>query len=30
MDVVNKIGKTPTRNDRPNTPVQMIKVTVEE
>ncbi|HTV20672.1 MAG TPA: peptidylprolyl isomerase [Polyangiaceae bacterium] len=30
MDVVNKIGKTPTRNDRPTTPVQMIKVTVEE
>src|ERR1043165_3684211 len=30
MDVVNKIGKTPTRNDRPTTPVQMIKITVEE
>ncbi|HEU4579980.1 MAG TPA: peptidylprolyl isomerase [Polyangiaceae bacterium] len=31
MDVVNKIGKTPTNSsDRPVTPVQMIKVTVEE
>jgi cyclophilin family peptidyl-prolyl cis-trans isomerase len=30
MDVVNKIGKTPTRNDRPVTPVKMIKITVEE
>jgi len=30
MDVVSKIGKTPTRSDRPVTPVQMIKITVEE
>jgi cyclophilin family peptidyl-prolyl cis-trans isomerase len=31
MDVVNKIGKTPTNSsDRPVTPVQMIKVTVSE
>jgi cyclophilin family peptidyl-prolyl cis-trans isomerase len=31
MDVVNKIGKTPTSSgDRPTTPVQMIKVTVSE
>ena len=31
MDVVNKIGKTPTNSsDRPTTPVQMIKVTVQE
>jgi cyclophilin family peptidyl-prolyl cis-trans isomerase len=31
MDVVNKIGKTPTNSsDRPVTPVQMIKVTVQE
>jgi cyclophilin family peptidyl-prolyl cis-trans isomerase len=31
MDVVNKIGKTPTNSsDRPVTPVKMIKVTVEE
>ena len=30
MDVVNKIGKTPTSSDRPTTPVQMIKVTVQE
>jgi cyclophilin family peptidyl-prolyl cis-trans isomerase len=30
MDVVNKIGKTQTRNDRPVTPVKMIKVTIEE
>ena len=31
MDVVNKIGKTPTNSsDRPATPVQMIKVTVQE
>jgi cyclophilin family peptidyl-prolyl cis-trans isomerase len=31
MDVVNKIGKTPTNSsDRPVTPVQMIKITVNE
>jgi cyclophilin family peptidyl-prolyl cis-trans isomerase len=31
MDVVNKIGKTPTSSgDRPATPVKMIKVTVSE
>jgi cyclophilin family peptidyl-prolyl cis-trans isomerase len=31
MDVVNKIGKTPTSSgDRPTTPVKMIKVTVVE
>jgi cyclophilin family peptidyl-prolyl cis-trans isomerase len=30
MDVVHKIESTPTRNDRPNTPVKMIKVTVHE
>jgi cyclophilin family peptidyl-prolyl cis-trans isomerase len=31
MDVVNKIGKTPTSSsDRPVTPVKMIKITVEE
>jgi cyclophilin family peptidyl-prolyl cis-trans isomerase len=31
MDVVNKIGKTPTNSsDRPVTPVKMVKVTVEE
>lgn len=31
MDVVTKIGKTPTDgDDRPRTPVQMIKVTVNE
>jgi cyclophilin family peptidyl-prolyl cis-trans isomerase len=30
MDVVNKIGKTPTRpDDRPVTPVKMVKITVE-
>jgi cyclophilin family peptidyl-prolyl cis-trans isomerase len=31
MDVINKIGKTPTASgDRPVTPVQMIKITVED
>ena len=30
QDVVTKIGKTPTRNDRPITPVKMIKITVKE
>jgi cyclophilin family peptidyl-prolyl cis-trans isomerase len=31
MDVVNKIGKTPTASgDRPVTPVKMIKITVQE
>jgi cyclophilin family peptidyl-prolyl cis-trans isomerase len=30
MDVVQKIEGTPTRQDRPNTPVKMIKVTVKE
>jgi cyclophilin family peptidyl-prolyl cis-trans isomerase len=31
MDVINKIGKTPTASgDRPATPVQMIKITVED
>lgn len=30
MDVVHKIEKTPTRSDRPITPVKMIKVTVHE
>jgi cyclophilin family peptidyl-prolyl cis-trans isomerase len=31
MDVVNKIGKTPTGSgDRPVTPVKMIKITVQE
>jgi cyclophilin family peptidyl-prolyl cis-trans isomerase len=31
MDVVNKIGKTPTASgDRPVTPVQMVKITVQE
>jgi len=31
MDVVNKIGKTPVASgDRPVTPVQMIKITVQE
>ncbi len=30
MDVVNKISTTPTKQDRPVTPVQMIKVTVQE
>ncbi len=30
MDVVNKIGKTPTRSDRPVTPVQMKKITVND
>ena len=31
MDVVNKIGKTPTNSsDRPVTPVKMVKVTVQE
>ena len=29
-DVVSKIGKTQTKNDRPVTPVKMIKVTVKE
>ena len=29
MDVVNKIGKTPTRSDRPITPVQMKKITIQ-
>ncbi len=29
MDVVQKIEKTPTRDDRPNTPVKMIKITVQ-
>ncbi|MBL8721948.1 MAG: peptidylprolyl isomerase [Myxococcales bacterium] len=29
MDVVQKIEKTPTRDDRPNPPVQMKKVTVQ-
>ncbi len=28
MDVVHQIENTPTTNDRPNTPVQMIKVTI--
>jgi cyclophilin family peptidyl-prolyl cis-trans isomerase len=30
MDIVNKIGKTATKSDRPTTPVKMIKVTVKE
>jgi cyclophilin family peptidyl-prolyl cis-trans isomerase len=31
MDVVNKIGKSPTNaQDRPTTPVKMIKVTIQE
>lgn len=31
MDVVHKIEQTPTgRNDRPSTPVQMVKITVED
>lgn len=30
MDVVQKIEGTPTRNDRPTTPVKMIKVTINE
>jgi cyclophilin family peptidyl-prolyl cis-trans isomerase len=30
MDVVNQIERTPTRNDRPITPVKMIKITVHE
>ena len=30
LDVITKIGKTPTRNDRPITPVKMIKITVKE
>ena len=30
MDVVTKIEQTPTRNDRPTTPVKMIKITVHE
>ncbi len=29
MDVVQKIGKTPTRDDRPNPPIQMKKITVQ-
>ena len=29
-DVVSKIGKTQTKNDRPVTPVKMIKITVKE
>ena len=29
MDVVQKIEKTPTRDDRPNPPVQMKKITVQ-
>ena len=28
MDVVNSICTTPTTNDRPNTPVQMVSITV--
>ena len=30
QDVVSKIGKAPTRNDRPTTPIKMIKITVNE
>lgn len=30
MDVVTKIEKTPCSSDRPNTPVQVIKVTISE
>ncbi len=30
MDVVTAIENTPTKNDRPTTPVQMIKITVHE
>ena len=31
MDIVNKIGKTPTNSsDRPVTPVKMIKITIQE
>jgi cyclophilin family peptidyl-prolyl cis-trans isomerase len=30
MDVVQKIEGSPTRQDRPNTPIKMIKVTVKE
>ena len=30
MDVVKKIESTPTRDDRPKTPVKMIKVTITE
>jgi hypothetical protein len=30
MDVVHAIETTPTRSDRPITPVKMIKVTVHE
>jgi peptidyl-prolyl cis-trans isomerase A (cyclophilin A) len=29
MDVVNKIGSTPTRNDRPITPVTIESVTIK-
>ncbi len=30
LDVVRKIESTPTSNDRPKTPVKMIKVTISE
>ena len=30
MDVVNQIERAPTRNDRPTTPIKMIKITVHE
>jgi hypothetical protein len=30
MDVIKKIETTPTNNDRPKTPVKMIKVTIQE
>ncbi len=30
MDVVQKIEGSPTKNDRPNTPIKMIKVTIKE
>ena len=30
LDILEKIETTPTNNDRPKTPVQMIKVTVQE
>ena len=30
MDVVQKIEQTPTRSDRPVTPVQMVSVTIQQ
>ena len=30
LDVVAKIGKAPTKNDRPTTPIKMVKITINE